>query len=107
MIALTSLSSPVLAVSGFFGCTLACISIVLPGYVKPLGWMDERCFRPLLCTVKAELGRGQPGLMSEAIRSSECGFVGFFLCLPNSFNIDWNPGTGTTVTERWESGQHL
>ena len=23
--------------------------------------MDERCFRPLLCTVKAELGRGQPG----------------------------------------------
>ena len=28
-----------------------------------LGWMDERCFRPLLCTVKAELGRGQPGLM--------------------------------------------
>ena len=26
------------------------------------GWMDERCFRPLLCTVKAELGRG-PGLM--------------------------------------------
>ena len=23
-------------------------------------WMDERCFRPLLCTVKAELGRGQP-----------------------------------------------
>ena len=30
---------------------------------KHLGWMDERCFRPLLCTVKAELGRGQPGLM--------------------------------------------
>ena len=27
------------------------------------GGMDERCFRPLLCTVKAELGRGQPGLM--------------------------------------------
>ena len=27
------------------------------------GWMDERCFRPLLCTVKAELGLGQPGLM--------------------------------------------
>ena len=27
------------------------------------GWMDERCFRPLLCTVKAELGRGQHGLM--------------------------------------------
>ena len=25
--------------------------------------MDERCIRPLLCTVKAELGRGQPGLM--------------------------------------------
>ena len=25
--------------------------------------MGERCFRPLLCTVKAELGRGQPGLM--------------------------------------------
>ena len=30
---------------------------------KSKGWMDERCFRPLLCTVKAELGRGQPGLM--------------------------------------------
>ena len=30
---------------------------------KCLGWMDERCFRPLLCTVKAALGRGQPGLM--------------------------------------------
>ena len=28
-----------------------------------VGWMDERCFRPLFCTVKAELGRGQPGLM--------------------------------------------
>ena len=26
-------------------------------------WMDERCFRPLFCTVKAELGLGQPGLM--------------------------------------------
>ena len=26
-------------------------------------WMDERCFRPLLCTVKAELGPAQPGLM--------------------------------------------
>ena len=25
--------------------------------------MDKRFFRPLLCTVKAELGRGQPGLM--------------------------------------------
>ena len=25
--------------------------------------MDERCFRPLFCTVKAELGHGQPGLM--------------------------------------------
>ena len=27
------------------------------------GWMDERCFRPLFCTIKAEMGRGQPGLM--------------------------------------------
>ena len=27
------------------------------------GWMDERCFRSLFCTIKAELGRGQPGLM--------------------------------------------
>ncbi len=26
-------------------------------------WMNERCFTPLFCTVKAELGRGQPGLM--------------------------------------------
>ena len=25
--------------------------------------MDEQCFRPFLCTVKAELDRGQPGLM--------------------------------------------
>ena len=25
--------------------------------------MNERCFRPLFCTVKAELGRGQSGLM--------------------------------------------
>ena len=25
------------------------------------GWIDERCFRPLLCTVKAELGRGKGG----------------------------------------------
>ena len=24
-------------------------------------WMDEQCFRPLFCTIKAELGRGQPG----------------------------------------------
>ena len=31
--------------------------------IHTLGWMDERCFRPLLCTVKAELGREQPGLM--------------------------------------------
>ena len=27
------------------------------------GWMDGWCFRPLFCTIKAELGRGQPGLM--------------------------------------------
>ena len=27
------------------------------------GWMDERWFRPLSCTVKAELGQGQPELM--------------------------------------------
>ena len=26
-------------------------------------WMDERCLRPLFSTIKAELGRGQPGLM--------------------------------------------
>ena len=26
-------------------------------------WMDERCLRPFFCTIKAELGRGQPGLM--------------------------------------------
>ena len=25
--------------------------------------MDERCLRPHFCTIKAELGRGQPGLM--------------------------------------------
>ena len=33
------------------------------GHYRIEGWMDEWCFRPLLCTVKAELGRGQPGLM--------------------------------------------
>ena len=33
------------------------------GHCRREGWMDERCFRPLLCTVKAELGQGQPGLM--------------------------------------------
>ena len=27
------------------------------------GWMDERCFRPLFCSIKAELGLGQEGLM--------------------------------------------
>ena len=31
------------------------------------GWMDERCFRPLFCTIKAELGRGQPGLAYTGI----------------------------------------
>ena len=31
--------------------------------LRRIDGMDERCFRPLLCTVKAELGRGQPGLM--------------------------------------------
>ena len=38
-------------------------NIVLAVNVVMNGWMDERCFKPLLCTVKAELGRGQPGLM--------------------------------------------
>ena len=28
-----------------------------------VGWMDECFFRPLLCTIKAKLGRGQPGLL--------------------------------------------
>ena len=27
--------------------------------------MDEQFFRPLFCTIKAELGRGQPGLINE------------------------------------------
>ena len=36
-----------------------CVALPLDKF----GWMDERCFRPLLCSVKAELGRGQPGLM--------------------------------------------
>ena len=30
-----------------------------------IGWMDERCLRPLFCTIKAELGRGQPGLIPQ------------------------------------------
>ena len=30
------------------------------------GWMDERCLRPLFCTIKAQLGRGQPGLMRSS-----------------------------------------
>ena len=42
------------------GCFLVPISQCLQ---MLFGCMDERCFRPLLCTVKAELGRGQPGLM--------------------------------------------
>ena len=28
------------------------------GLVMLDGWMDERCFRPLLCTVKARIGPG-------------------------------------------------
>ena len=32
--------------------------------------MDERCFRPLLCTVKAELGRGQPGTMARGNKNT-------------------------------------
>ena len=32
---------------------------------KGKGWMDEQCFMLLFCTVKAELGRGQPGLLNE------------------------------------------
>ena len=42
------------------------MSFCVPLPLDKFGWMDERCFRPLLCTVKAELGRGQegqPGLM--------------------------------------------
>ena len=30
-----------------------------------LGWMDERCLRPLFSTIKAELGREQPGSYSR------------------------------------------
>ena len=33
--------------------------------VEMKGWMDERCFRPLLCTVKAELGRGNERVDSK------------------------------------------
>ena len=39
-----------------------CLSGVCPTPARD-GWMDERCFRPPFCTIKAELGRGQPGLM--------------------------------------------
>ena len=56
--------------SGMSACLLQIMygHFILPQgfvHVGPMsdGWMDERCFRPLLCTVKAELGRGQPGLM--------------------------------------------
>ena len=42
-------------------------NVLFPGHNHLLttgtGWMDEWCFRPLFCTIKAELGRGQPGLM--------------------------------------------
>ena len=47
-------------------------------------WMDERCFRPLLCTVKAELGRGQPGLMrwiwDETLPQSSIDRSTFYFC---------------------------
>ena len=32
-------------------------------YTLILGWMNERHFRPLFCTVEAELGQRQPGLL--------------------------------------------
>ena len=49
---------------GHFNIPLECeyIWIDILTY-DPGGWMDERVFRPLFCTIKAELGRGQPGLM--------------------------------------------
>ena len=62
MIALTSPSSPVLAVSGFFGCTLACISIVLPGYVKPLGVLNVALWASSFAFLTASTVTGTPGL---------------------------------------------
>ena len=52
-------------------CSAVCIHVMsitfswIEGHSQKLmdGWMDEGCFRPLLCTVKAELVRGQTGLM--------------------------------------------
>ena len=43
--------------------TKSSISLLLLGS----GWMDERCFRPLFCTIKADLGRGQPGLFPDEV----------------------------------------
>ena len=38
------------------------------------GWMDERCFRPLFCTIKAELGRGwMDGWMNGVLGHFELG----------------------------------
>ena len=41
--------------------------------------MNERCLRPLLCTVKAELGQGQPGLIKEGRMVKLCQFNPSFM----------------------------
>ena len=38
------------------GCDIESVLCPIPVHVTD-GWMDERCFRPLFCTIKAELGR--------------------------------------------------
>ena len=53
--------------------------------------MDERCFRPLLCTVKAELGRGQPGLMrwigDETLPQSSIDPLDLLLCSSPRYQV--------------------
>ena len=51
-----------------------------PAFVGQCGWMDERCFRPLLCTVKAEFGPGTTW-------ANEMNVVYKFKCLRDANNI--------------------
>ena len=51
------------------------------------GWMDELCFRPLLCTVKAELGRGQPGLMRWNIAPEQYRSLDLLLCSSPRYQV--------------------
>ena len=55
--------------------------------------MDERFFRPLFCTVKAELDREQPGLMSFKVREAD--FLHTLTCDPKFPQTDHIRSTNT------------